>query len=122
MHMSVPARLHQTDGLTILICRWLQTEGRTFREGDQLAAGDKLGKHIGAQTDSDIAVRLVRKEPWTLVSAFEIMTNRVFLEFQQHGIHSRCSSNLSPSSVLLANMHNNYIVHEISLHVFAELI
>ena len=71
-----------------------------------MAAGEKLGRHIGNQTDSDIAVRLVRNEPWTLVSAFEIMTNRVFLEFQQHGIHSRCNSNLSSSIALLVNMHN----------------
>ena len=68
-----------------------------------MAAGDKLGRHIGDQTDSDIAVRLVRNEPWTLVSVFEIMTDRVFFEFQQHGIHSRCSSDLSPSTVLLLN-------------------
>ena len=96
----------------------MQTEGRTFAEGDQLAAGDKLGKHIGAQTDSDIAVRLVRDEQWTLVSAFEVMTDDVFSEnFQKQGVHSRCSFNMSLCSARLANMH----LCEVCIHVFAEL-
>ena len=69
----------------------MQSEGRTFHEGEQLASGEKLGRHIGAQTDSDIAVRILRNDPWTLVSVFDIMTDEVFSAFRQHSIHSRCN-------------------------------
>ena len=85
------AQYNELDTIALLVrcgCA-LQRQGSSFYEGDQLAAGDLLGKHVGAQTDSDIAVRLVHNEPWTLVSVFDIMSDKVFSKFQQYGIHSR---------------------------------
>jgi len=71
--------------------------------GDTIAAGELLGKHIGSQTMSDIAVMV--NDPThqgRLVSYFEVITDAVFKEFSNRGLKSR-EDMIIPKAVRDAN-------------------
>ena len=57
--------------------------------GDIVAAGQKLGTHVGSQTMSDIAVGDSTPNGWKLVSYFEVMTDSLFQDYQERGLNSR---------------------------------
>jgi hypothetical protein len=59
--------------------------------GVKVAAGQKLGTHIGTQTMSDIAVSVDTPTGFKLVSWFDVMTDDLFAAYQQRGISSRSS-------------------------------
>jgi len=57
--------------------------------GDVVAAGQRLGTHIGSQTMSDIAVGVNTPNGWKLISYFDVMTDSVFQNYQARGLTSR---------------------------------
>jgi hypothetical protein len=61
-----------------------------YSQGDYVDAGEQLGTHIGSVTMSDIAVR-VKEGTFTkrLVSYFDVMTDDLFVEYQNRGISNR---------------------------------
>jgi hypothetical protein len=63
----------------------------TFHIGDSVNAGELLGTHIGNQTDSDIAVGVQTPNGWKLVSYFSVMSDSLFLNYQERGISRRDS-------------------------------
>jgi hypothetical protein len=66
-------------------------------DGDRttVAAGQRLGHHIGSQTMSDIAIRIETPGGLRLVSYFEAMTDGTFAPYQARGAGSRGSLILS---------------------------
>ncbi|MCK9407578.1 MAG: hypothetical protein WCX28_00110 [Bacteriovoracaceae bacterium] len=56
---------------------------------DTVTAGRQLGTHIGPQTMSDIAIGFSPKNIWTLVSYFDVMSDSLFLRYQERGVPSR---------------------------------
>jgi len=68
---------------------------RPLAAGDRVAAGERLGTHIGAQTMSDIAVRWATPEGMRLVSYFDVMTDRLFATYQARGLGERANAVLS---------------------------
>lgn len=65
--------------------------------GQHFEAGQRMGTHIGDQTNSDIAVGVNDPQGWRLVSFFEVMTDAVFGEFPERGVASRESMVISAS-------------------------
>ncbi len=63
-----------------------------FAAGDRVAAGERLGTHIGDQTMSDIAVRRATPEGMRLVSYFDVMTDRLFATYQARGLRQRADA------------------------------
>jgi hypothetical protein len=59
--------------------------------GTRVAAGTVLGRHIGTQTYSDIAVQVNTPSGRRLVSYFETLTEAAFAPFQARGIESPAS-------------------------------
>ena len=57
--------------------------------GDEVYAGQKIGTHIGSQTNSDIAVQFSTPTGMKWVSYFDVMTDCLFQEYQEHGLTSR---------------------------------
>ena len=57
--------------------------------GDEVYAGQKIGTHIGQQTNSDIAVKVNTTNGMKLVSYFDVMTDYLFQEYQEYGLTSR---------------------------------
>jgi hypothetical protein len=62
---------------------------RQLRQGDKVAAGQPLGRHIGSQTWSDIAVSLGTPQGRRLVSYFEVMPDWLFERYRARGLASR---------------------------------
>jgi len=57
--------------------------------GDTVAAGDRLGTHYGSESNSDIAVGIVKPDGYMLVSYFDVMTDDVFRDYEARGASSR---------------------------------
>ncbi len=57
--------------------------------GDTVAAGDRLGTHYGSESNSDIAVGIVKPDGYMLVSYFDVMTDDVFWDYEARGASSR---------------------------------
>lgn len=79
----------------------------SFKEGDVLQAGQLLGHHIGSQTMSDIAVgvQVPQKGPkstsaagWQLISYFDVITDPVFLNYQNRGLMLRADAAISKAA------------------------
>lgn len=63
---------------------------KQFSLDDQVTAGEQLGTHIGSQTMSDISV--IVNDPThqgRMVSYFDVITDAVFIQFQNLGIGKR---------------------------------
>ncbi|MCX6175049.1 MAG: hypothetical protein NTZ27_09885 [Ignavibacteriales bacterium] len=65
-----------------------------LKVGDKVIAGKQIGTHIGSQTSSDIAVvHMIPNHPYNsirkLISYFDVITDTLFQNYQQHGITSR---------------------------------
>ena len=63
--------------------------------GELVASGQQIGTHIGAQTMSDIAVKVRTSNSWKLVSYFDVMTDVVFQDYQARGLNSRSDAIIS---------------------------
>ncbi len=61
---------------------------KTFNKGDEVAAGEFLGTHIGGQTTSDIAVGVNTPSGWKLISFFQVMKESLFDEYKKRGVNS----------------------------------
>lgn len=59
--------------------------------GTSLAAGDRLGTHVGSATMSDVAIQLDTPGGRRLVSYFDAMTDEVFAGYQARGAASRAA-------------------------------
>ena len=57
--------------------------------GTRVSAGQRLGRHIGSQTMSDIAIRIETPGGQRLVSSVDAMNDAVFAAFQSRGAGSR---------------------------------
>ncbi len=64
----------------------------TLAAGTLVSAGQALGRHIGSQTMSDIAVGVSTPRGYQLVSWFEAMTDGVFAGYAARGVESRASA------------------------------
>lgn len=63
---------------------------RQFVAGDKVDEGEQIGTHIGSATYSDIAVIVKESnKKMRLLSFFDVMTDKLFLEFSNHGLTSR---------------------------------
>jgi hypothetical protein len=60
--------------------------------GARVAAGQRLGSHIGTQTMSDIAVGVSTPAGYKLVSWFETMTDELFASYAARGVAARSSA------------------------------
>jgi len=63
---------------------------KDYQVGDKVAEGEQLGTHIGSQTMSDIAVRIMEtafKE--RLISYFDVMSEELFNEYAGRGVTTR---------------------------------
>ncbi len=60
--------------------------------GTMVAGGQPLGRHIGNQTMSDIAVAVNTPAGYKLVSWFEVMTDAGFAGYAEKGVASRSSA------------------------------
>jgi len=63
--------------------------GASLEEGDQVAAGQQLGTHIGSQTMSDIAVAVNTPDGRKRISYFEVMSDGLFQQYQDRGVAAR---------------------------------
>jgi hypothetical protein len=59
--------------------------------GASVNAGQRLGRHVGSQTMSDVAIRIDTPSGFRLVSYFDAMTDSVFAAFQALGLASRAT-------------------------------
>ena len=57
--------------------------------GDHFTEGQRLGRHVGTQTFSDIAVAVNTPTKYRLISYFETLTDSAFAVFQARGLTSR---------------------------------
>lgn len=64
----------------------------TLNVGTAVASGQRLGRHIGSQTMSDIAVGVATPRGWKLVSWFQVMTDSVFQGYAARGVALRESA------------------------------
>lgn len=62
---------------------------RVLAIGDTVTAGEQLGTHIGSQTMSDVAVGFSAQNQWRLVSYFDLISDSLFLQYQNRGASSR---------------------------------
>jgi hypothetical protein len=62
---------------------------KPLNTGDELAAGQQIGTHIGEQTLSDIAVEVNTPNGRKLISYFDIMGDSVFRSYRARGLASR---------------------------------
>lgn len=60
--------------------------------GDRVAAGQRLGTHIGSQTMSDIAIRRQMAGGMRLVSYFDVMSDEVLETFRERGLTARADA------------------------------
>jgi hypothetical protein len=60
-----------------------------LKQGDQVAAGQMLGFHVGHQTWSDIAVAISTPAGRKLVSYFDVMPDKLFDQYRLRGLESR---------------------------------
>ncbi len=58
-------------------------------EGAALTAGQPIGRHVGSQTFSDIAVRVDTPTGWRMVSFAELMTDGLWAGYQARGLANR---------------------------------
>ncbi len=59
---------------------------RALALGETLAAGQELGTHIGPQTFSDIAIRVMTPAGTRLVSYFEVLADTVWAPYAARSI------------------------------------
>jgi hypothetical protein len=64
-------------------------------KGTPVTAGQQLGRHIGNQTMSDIAVGVTTPAGYRLVSWFEVMSDSVFAGYAARGVASRTAMIIS---------------------------
>jgi hypothetical protein len=57
--------------------------------GMPVTAGQRLGRHVGSQTMSDVAIRIETPSGFRFVSYFDAMTDGVFAAFQALGTGGR---------------------------------
>lgn len=57
--------------------------------GDSVQEGQQLGKHIGSQTMSDIAVGVAADSGWTLVPYCLLLNDSLFRQYHARGVVSR---------------------------------
>lgn len=67
----------------------------TLSAGTVVSSGQALGRHIGSQTMSDIAVGVSTPRGYQLVSWFEAMTDSVFAGYAARGVGSRASATIT---------------------------
>lgn len=64
--------------------------GQPLSVGQTVEEGQLLGKHIGIQTYSDIAVNVITQngpyEEWQFISYFEVMTDSLLSHYQPRGV------------------------------------
>ncbi len=60
--------------------------------GDSVAVGQHLGTHVGAQTMSDVAVRVSTPSGMKYVSYLDIATDAVFAAYQARGLAARADA------------------------------
>ena len=72
---------------TIIIFHVVPDAGITV--GTRVSAGQRLGRHVGSQTMSDIAIRIETPGGSRLVSVFDAMNDAAFAAFQSRGAGSR---------------------------------
>jgi hypothetical protein len=60
-----------------------------LKVGDSVTEGQALGKHIGKQTGSDIAVAIGLGETRRLISYFDTLTDEAFSAFEQRSVSRR---------------------------------
>jgi hypothetical protein len=58
-------------------------------EGDRVVSGTRIGRHIGAQTSSDVAIRVQTPTESRLVSYFDALSEPVWAKYSARGITSR---------------------------------
>jgi hypothetical protein len=57
--------------------------------GSRVAAGQRIGRHVGSQTMSDIAIRIETPSGSRLVSYFDAMGDALFAAYQARGVAGR---------------------------------
>jgi hypothetical protein len=67
-------------------------------EGTKLAAGQRLGTHIGNQTSSDVAIAVDSTRGLRFVSWFDAITDELMASYTARGIESRDAAIISQSA------------------------
>ncbi|MBM3777248.1 MAG: M23 family metallopeptidase [Acidimicrobiia bacterium] len=57
--------------------------------GDVVRAGQSIGRHVGSQTMSDVAVGVATPVGYRLVSWFDVVSDQVFARYRARGLASR---------------------------------
>lgn len=69
----------------------------TLDSGKRVAAGERLGSHIGSATMSDLAVGVETPAGYKLISWFDVMTDELFATYQARGVTTRGAAVISRS-------------------------
>jgi hypothetical protein len=68
---------------------------RELAEGTRVMAGETLGRHIGPETWSDVAVGVDTPSGYRLVSWFDVITERLLDGYRARGLASRSAAIIS---------------------------
>lgn len=90
---QVAIRSSALGAATIVLFHVVLDEGVSI--GTTVTSGMRLGRHIGPQTMSDVAIRLDTPGGPRLVSYFDAMTDAMFARYQARGVPSRAALTIS---------------------------
>ncbi|MCX6147860.1 MAG: hypothetical protein NTW25_11540 [Candidatus Kapabacteria bacterium] len=62
---------------------------RSIKLGDSIKSGEQIGKHIGNQTYSDIAISSTENNKYKLLSYFDVISDSLFQKFKQNNTSKR---------------------------------